>query len=286
MNENTGAWSKSGAFVLGDGAMGTELQIAGLPLGEAPESWNLVRPESVRRIHAAYAEAGASWVRTNTFGGSTLRLAATGLGDRVGTVNAAAVRAARDGAPGAIVLGSMGPIGSSPESAEAAFAIHVEHLCTADVDGILVETAVSLREALAAVRASRNAGAAIIWASFTPDADGNLLDGTRPEMAAEAFLKAGATAVGANCGTGPDSIARAIRRLVASDIGPIVAIPSAGLPTIFEGRAAYSLTPGEFAQTAIQFRDAGVRFFGGCCGTGPQHIRAAAKAIGRLAPIM
>ena len=263
---------------VGDGAVGTMLQAAGLPLDACPERWNLERPRAVARVHADYAAAGARWLTTNTFGGNRVRLERAGLASRVREVNAAAVAAARTGAPDARLLASIGPTGSfEPADWQAAFEEQVEALAGTEIDGFLVETIVGVGEGAAAVRATAAAGIGPVVACFTPGADGALLDGTSPEAAAEALVRAGASAVGVNCGSGPESLLEPARRLVAAAAVPVAAVPSAGLPKMVEGRAVYGLPTDSFARAAIQFREVGVRLFAGCCGTTPAHIRAAAQ---------
>ncbi len=269
-----------GETLLGDGGIGTMLQAAGLALGEAPERWNLERPRAVARVHAAYAEAGAGWSTTNAFGGNRVRLAAAGLEHRVVEVNAAAVTAARAGAPELPVLGSVGPTtATAVDEWEWAYREQAEALAEAEVDGFLVETIVCLGEGVIAVRACVSVGVGPVVAAFTPGAEGNLLDGTSAEVAAEAFFRAGAAAVGVNCGGGPQALLAPARRLVAADLGPVLAAPNAGLPRLHAGRMSYDLRPDGFASAAIQFQELGVRLFAGCCGTTPDHIRSAARAL-------
>ncbi len=133
---------------------------------------------------------------------------------------------------------------------------------------------------MAAILAAREAGAAEIWASFTPAPDGNLLDGKPLEAAGEAFVRAGATVIGVNCGSGPESLVEPVRRLIATNLAPVLAMPSAGLPTGEPPNACYPVSPDAFAEAAIQFRNMGVRYFAGCCGIGPEHLRAAAARLG------
>ena len=121
-------------LVIADGAMGTMLAEAGLPTGQAPESWNVESPASVRAIHRAYADAGAEVVLTNTFGGSRLKLERSGLAERVAELNAAAVQVAREAVGDVFVAASIGPTGHfvaplgevSREEMEAVFAEQIE----------------------------------------------------------------------------------------------------------------------------------------------------------------
>lgn len=274
-----------GATVLGDAAKGTALQEAGLPLGAAPERWNLERPEAVRRVHAAHAAAGARWLTANTFGGFRPRLALAGLEGRLAEINQAAVLLAREGGPGLPVLGSLGPTAiNGPLAWEKAYAEQAEALAAAGVNGLLVETICSVVEGAAAVRAGAASGAGPVWATFTPGEDGNLLDGSTPEQAAEALTRAGAAVVGVNCGNGPESLLGAARRLVRAGLAPVLAAPNAGLPRLENGLATYTLTPDAFAGSAIHFEESGVSLLAGCCGTTAAHLRAAGKALAARSP--
>jgi 5-methyltetrahydrofolate--homocysteine methyltransferase len=267
------------ATVIGDGGMGTMLQAAGLPLGAAPERWNLERLDAVLAVHAAYAAAGAAWVQTNTFGATRPRLVVSRLGRHTREVNGAAVAAARRGAPGLPILGSMGPTDEDPAVWVSGYEEQARALGEARVDGFMVETIVSIAEGMSAVAAAAAEGIGPVFASFTPSPGGDFLDGTPLEQGAEALVKLGADVIGVNCGTGPESLLAPARRLVAMRLCPVLASPSAGLPEVVRGRATYALGPDGFAEAAIQFQEAGVRFVGGCCGTTPEHIRAAARAL-------
>jgi methionine synthase / methylenetetrahydrofolate reductase(NADPH) len=267
-------------FVVGDGAIGTMLQSAGLPLGEPPERWNLERPAEVERVHAAYAAAGAAWATTNTFGANRVRLARFGLADRLVEINLRAVEIARRFSPGLPVMASLGPTGTaSPAEWEQCYAEQVEALARTGVEVFLVETIVHLAEGTAAVRAA--AGISPVVAAYTPTADGFLYDGSAPEHAAEALVRAGASVVGVNCGAGFESLLEPSRRLVAAGCAPVYAAPNAGLPTQVAPRWRYPTRTDAFAAAAIQFRDVGVRLSGGCCGSTPDHIHAAVRKLRR-----
>lgn len=264
-------------LVLGDAAMGTALQARGLAVGMAPEPWSLECPEVVSEVHRTHLAAGAQWVQTNTFGGNRVRLAHCGLEREVERVNAAAVQCAR-AAGAATVLGCVGPAGGDPADWEAIYAEQCESLVRQGVEGLVVETILGVAEGMAAIRAAARTGAWVL-ASFTPGTDGNLLDGSLAEFASEQFARAGAGAIGVNCGYGPAEMLAPVRRLVAAKIAPVLARPNAGLPEWQEGLACYSLQPDAFARAAIQFREAGATLIAGCCGTTHQHLRAAALLL-------
>ena len=204
--------------VVGDGAMGTMLQAAGLPLGTAADRWTLEYPDRVTAVHLAYAAAGARWLQTNTFGANRARLALVGLEEQVERINVQAVACAR-AVPGMNVLGSIGPTALACGEWDALYAEQCVALAAAGVDGFMVETIIALDEGIAAVRAAADTGRLVI-ASYTPGAEGHLLDGTLAEMAARALVRAGACVVGVNCGAGPETLMPAVARLVTAGEAP------------------------------------------------------------------
>lgn len=253
---------------MGDGGMGTALLGLGLDSGVAPENWLRERPQTVCRVHQAFVSAGAEWLRTNTFGANAGRrpeLSAPELRD----LNRRAVDLARRASSGVTVLLSVGPAGD-PNRAEEFYRPQLEE--PLDVDGVLVETVVSLPESLTAIRLARAVGMSPIFVSYTPGPDGHLLDGASPESAAERWVQAGAEVIGLNCGVGPESLLAPAARLVAADLAPVLAAPNAGLPhsPVDEDR---------FEVGAIRLLEVGVVWVGGCCGAGPNHIRAVRAAV-------
>lgn len=270
----------SSTTFVGDGGMATELQSRGLQLSQAPECWNLTRPNDVIAVHRSYVEAGAQWLQTNTFGGTRSRLERCGLASEADEVNRAAVHCARAASADVPVLGSIGPCSADASEWEPLFSIQCEALAAAKVEGYIVETIVSLAEGLAAVRAAVRAGSGPVIASFTPGPSGALLDDTKVESAAESLLAAGAAVIGVNCGEGPEHLLPVAARLVRLGIAPVLAAPNAGLPVATESGLRYALSPDGFARAAIEFQQIGVRMLAGCCGTAPEHIRAAVAAIG------
>jgi methionine synthase I (cobalamin-dependent) len=274
------AFLTSSVVIVGDGGMATQLQTRGLQLGEAPERWNLSRPEDVIAVHRAYADAGAQWLQTNTFGGTSSRLESCGLAADVLEVNREAVQCARAASGTLPVLGSVGPSCGDSAEWDRLFAAQCEALAAAKIEGYIVETIVSLSEGVAAIRAAVAAQSGPVIASFTPGATGALLDGAEPEAAALAFLEAGAAAVGVNCGDGPESLMPAVVRLLALGVAPVLAAPNAGIPVSTPRGLRYARSPDSFAQAAIEFQQIGVRMVAGCCGVAPEHIRAAVAAFG------
>ena len=278
--------------VLLDGALGTELMARGLPAGTPPELWNVDRPDAVREIHAAYFEAGSDVVSTNSFGGSPLKLAAHGLAARAFELNRAAARLAREAAPaGRFVAGSMGPTGTflSPqgpateEDLVAAFAEQARGLADGGVDVFLIETQYDLREALAALRGVRAVSDRPVFVTMTfnafPRGYFTLMGDAAPKAAAE-LEKAGAAAVGANCTLTTEQMAGCVRALRPATALPLIAQANAGRPEARpDGTVRYSQTVEDYVRFVPEIVRAGAALVGGCCGTDPEYIRAAARAI-------
>src|SRR5687767_14358013 len=163
--------------LLGDGAMGTQLMLAGLEQGACGEAWNVAHPEKVLEIQRRYAEAGSDCILTNTFGGSRIMLNRHGDADKVVDINAAAVRVARQafdavGRDG-YVIGDMGPFGGlmepyrefTEQQVRDAFTEQAKALVDAGADAIIIETQTSLEELGIGIEAATEAGAACIIGS-------------------------------------------------------------------------------------------------------------------------
>ncbi len=276
-------------ILIADGATGTMLQAAGLPPGVSPERWNLERPEAIRALHQSYVEAGADLILSNTFGGSRLRLEKAGLGGRVREINLAAVRLARDVAGEKIlVLGDIGPTGRmlkplgdlSDAEARASFAEQAAALAEGGVDAIIIETMSDLREAVAALEGTKQATSLPILVSMSFDTHGRTMMGVKPEEAAVKLWGLGVDVVGANCGRSLTETLEAIRKMRdAVPKATMMAKPNAGLPHEKNGDSIYDVTPDVMAEYALKFVAHGVRIFGGCCGSTPEHIRAIAVAL-------
>ena len=278
--------------VLFDGALGTELMARGLPIGMAPEIWNVERPQLVREVHAAYFSAGADVASTNSFGGNPLRLAAHGLEGQAYELNHAAARLAREAAPaGRYVAGSIGPTGKflkpqgpcTEQDLEAAFADQVRGLAAGGVDVLIVETQYDLREALAAVRGARSVSTLPIFVTMTfnarPRGYFTLMGDTVARSAAE-LESAGAAAFGANCTLASDQMAACIRACREATRLPLIAQANAGQPVVGgEGRIAYTQTLEDYVRFVPDIVRAGAGFVGGCCGTDPSFIRAMARIV-------
>jgi 5-methyltetrahydrofolate--homocysteine methyltransferase len=276
--------------LLGDGAMGTQLQQAGLESGGCGEAWNLDHPDRVRAIQAAYAAAGSDCILTNTFGGSRIMLERHGQGGRVAAINEAGARLARDafaGRPG-FVLGDIGPFGGLMEPygeipaarVEQAFREQARALVAGGVDAIIVETQTALEELEIAIAAAKEAGAAAVIGSLAYDkmADEDevrTMMGVSPEMAAEFMAARGVDVLALNCGTGVDvrMATDVVRRYRGVSGLPVMAQPNAGQPVLENFKVVYHETPEQMARDLPGLLRAGASIVGGCCGSTPAHIR-------------
>ena len=276
-----------------DGAMGTELVARGLRVREdAPESWNLSKPDDIRAIHAAYVEAGAEAVQTNTFGATRPRLARFGLADRLRDICETAVRLARESARGAFVIASLGPTGETVAlggSADVghlrdAFAESAALLAAAGVDAIHLETQfhpAELQAAIAGVRAAAPSMPLIASLALMPGATGLETPHGVPMAKMMRALDANLPdAVGANCAIEAERMLQAVIELRERFSLPVWAKPQAKLSDkCATGRSRE--TPETFARHAAALVDAGASAVGGCCGTTPASIAALRAALHR-----
>jgi 5-methyltetrahydrofolate--homocysteine methyltransferase len=276
-----------------DGAIGTELIARGLRVrAESPESWNLSRPDDIRAVHAAYAEAGAEAVQTNTFGATRPRLARFGLADQLHDICEAAVQLAREAAPRAIVIGSLGPTGETiPLGGDsdlgwlrAAFAEPAAVLAAAGVDAIHLETQfhpAELQAAIAGVRAGAPSLPLIASMALMPGASGLETPHGVPMASMVRALKANLPdAVGANCAIEAERMLQVVLELRERLDLPVWAKPQAKISDkCATGRSKE--TPETFARHAVALVEAGASAVGGCCGTTPATIAALRAALHR-----
>ena len=282
--------------LLSDGAMGTQLMIAGLEQGSCGEQWNLTHPDKVLAIQRAYAVAGSDCILTNTFGGSRIMLNRHAKADHVADINKAGVELARQafGNRDGYVIGDIGPFGGLLEpfgefkesEVREAFEEQAAALVEAGADAIIIETQTSLEELLLGIKAAEEAGAACIIGSMAYDLtlDGSTfrtMMGIEPERAAEFMEENGAHVVALNCGTRMDMIrARdAVERYKRVTGLPIMVQPNAGQPKLVNMKVVYDETPEQMVQGLVPLVEAGANIVGGCCGSTPAHIRAFRHAL-------
>jgi len=293
-----------------DGAMGTMLHAADLTLDDyqgnegCSEILCVTRPDVVRGIHAAYLEAGADAVETNSFGASAIVLGEYDMADRVVELNRAAARLARevvddfqaDGRP-RWVAGSMGPGTKLPTLGHTTFDVlratysdQALGLIEGGADVLIVETCQDLLQVKAAVSGAyagmRRAGRRMpLIVQVTVETTGQMLLGSDIAAALTAIEPLGPDLIGMNCATGPAEMGEHLRYLSQHARTPLSCQPNAGLPELRDGRPYYPLTPSQLAQAHDRFvAEFGVNVVGGCCGTTPDHIRELVDAVGGRQP--
>ena len=284
----------SGTILLSDGAMGTELQKRGLPSGACPEEYNVSHPEIIRSIHKDYFDAGADIVETNTFGANRARLKLHGYEDRVYEFCVAAASLAKSVCPaGKFVAGSVGPTGElleplgtlSEEDAYKIFAEQVKALEEGGADVIFVETMMAAEEAVIAVRAAKDNTSLPVVGSMTFElgkAGLRTMWGIDIKTAVEKYTGAGADVIGANCGKGFDEMVAIVKEMRPFTGKPIIAQSNAGIPEWTHGMSVYTETPEVIAPKAEEILNSGVNILGGCCGTGPAHIKKMREILDRF----
>ena len=270
-----------------DGAMGTMLQRAEVPPEQSPMQLNITAPELIEQIHRYYAIAGADCATTNSFGGTRHKLAAYGHEDQLVELNRAAVRLARAGGS-PYVLADMGPTGlvleplgtARFEEVFSAFAEQAAALALERPDAFLIETMIDIAEARAAVLAVRSVSSLPVIVTCTFGLSGRMdLSGTTPETAAVILEAAGASAVGMNCGLGPEQMLPLVERMVSATSLSVVVQPNAGLPRLEDGVTVFPGSPDEMGEYAERFTNAGAAFVGSCCGSTPGFTAAIAEYV-------
>jgi len=274
--------------LLGDGGTGTSLDAAGVSSEACFDELNRSRPDIVQAVHRAFADAGSHFVETNTWGANRYKLDKHGLADLVRELNLAGAKLARV-TPGVLVAGSVGPLGVrlapygrvQPEEATAAFAQQIASLAEGGVDFLSIETHSDVAEIECAIAAARAVAPGLpILASFTFTQDDRTPLGDAPEDVSRRLAELDVDAIGVNCSQGPSQVLRIVTAMRPYAKGiPLSAMPNAGGPARFGGRIHYPATPEYLAEHAAAFLGAGVAILGGCCGTGPDHIAAMARAL-------
>ena len=284
---------RRGDLLISDGATGTFLQQHGLEPGGCPEEFNASHPDVVQDMARQYFEAGSDLVLTNSFGGTVFMQKKYGYGERVAEFNRLAAQHARSQAPaGGFVIGSVGPTGEfleplgpvSEAEMYAAFVEQVKALEAGGADGVAVETMTAVEEATLAVRAARENTGLVVMATMVFDKGPRgffTMMGVTPERAVHAMQDAGAHVVGSNCGNGIDNMVDIARRMRSETDGLLLIHSNAGIPAMRNGQIVYPESPEYMAERFSELAEIGINIIGGCCGTGPEHIRALAAAVGR-----
>ncbi|HMD92581.1 MAG TPA: bifunctional homocysteine S-methyltransferase/methylenetetrahydrofolate reductase [Trebonia sp.] len=275
-----------------DGAMGTMLHAAGAALDRALPELNLSDPGLVETIHDSYLSAGADIIQANTFGANRLWLGDHGFPDKVDEINRAGVRLARAAAGRAgrpvLVAGSVSPAVTGLQRRRVGSAERMEVLAEqirslvadGDVDLLILETFGYLDELVEAVSVASSVTSLPLIAQATFADDAHTLGGETPREVASVLSTMPVAVLGTNCTVGPQRMLVVAEDLVRYSSVPVSAQPNAGQPRRIGPRSfEFSIDGGYFARYLGRFADAGVRIVGGCCGTTPTHIRAAAEAV-------
>ena len=274
--------------VILDGATGTNLMAAGMPVGVCPEQWVLDNPQVLKDLQKSYVEAGSHIVYASTFTGNRIKLQEYGLEDRLEEINTKLVELSREAVGDqALVAGDMTMTGQQLfpmgdllfEELVTVYKEQAKVLEQAGVDLFVVETMMSLQECRAAVIAIREVSDLPIMVTLTYNEDGRTLFGTPPETAVVVLQSLGVDAIGINCSTGPMEMVEPVKKMAEYATVPIIAKPNAGLPELEGKQTVYKMTPEEFAEAGIALVEAGAAVIGGCCGTTPAHIKALSHAV-------
>lgn len=278
-------------IVMLDGATGSNLMRAGMPVGVCPEQWILDNPAHIIKLQRDYIKAGTNILLAPTFTANRIKLAEYHLEDEIESINKRLVAlskqaVAAEGYRG-YVAGDMTmtgrqlyPIGNL--QLDELIDVYKEQaaiLAEAGVDLFIVETMMSLAEARAALIAIREVCDLPVMVSMTFNEDGKTLFGSTPEAAIVVLQSLGADAVGINCSTGPNEMIPLVERMRAYAKVPVFAKPNNGMPELIDGETQYTMTPEEFAGYGRKLVDAGASAIGGCCGTTPKHIAALRKYV-------
>ncbi len=266
-----------------DGATGTQLQKRGFSGSECAEKWTLDHPEAILETQRGYVEAGSRVLYSPTFGANRAKLEAHGIFNRVAEYNTRLAGLSKQASEGrALVAGDISPTGLflyplGDASFEELVDIYTEQAAAleqARVDLFVIETMMTVAEARAAVLAVKSVSEKPVFVTFTCDEHGRTLTGSDVAAVLQIMQGMGVDAFGLNCSTGPREMAAQLKRLHEIARVPLIAKPNAGIPEIVDGETVYDCPPEEFTAYLEEMAEAGVKIFGGCCGTTAEHVKA------------
>ena len=283
-------------IVMLDGATGSNLMQAGMPVGVCPEKWILEHPQHLIKLQRAYIQAGTNILLAPTFTANRIKLAEYHLEDKIREMNMQLVDLTRTAIAQenhrGFIAGDMTmtgrqlqPVGDLAfEELVDVYKEQAQILVEAGVDLFFVETMMSLAEARACVIAIKEVCNLPIMVSMTFNSDGKTLFGSTPEASVIVLQSLGVDAVGFNCSTGPKEMEALIKRMVRYATIPVFAKPNNGMPELIDGETKYTMTPETFAEYGRALVEAGARAVGGCCGSPPKHIEMLKKVVRSVEP--
>lgn len=289
-------------FVFIDGGCGSILQAQGLQPGELPETWNILHPEIIQKMHRDYLLAGANILTSNTFGANINKFQPGDIKFSLDAVIGAAIKNAREAIAAvendpstpesvknqphfvALDIGPLGkllkPLGDLDfEDAVKIFSYTVKIGAKHGADLVLIETMNDLYEAKAALLAAKENCDLPVLITTAYDESEKLLTGADPMTVVATMEGLGADAVGVNCSLGPDQMLGIVQELCRYASVPVVVSPNAGLPRSEGGKTVYDVEPADFAESMKKIASLGATMLGGCCGTTPAHIKAMSDAV-------
>ncbi|MCR5654885.1 MAG: homocysteine S-methyltransferase family protein [Lachnospiraceae bacterium] len=266
-----------------DGATGSNLMKAGMPVGVCPEQWILEHPDALVKLQSDYVAAGSNIVYAPTFTANRIKLAEYGFEDRLVEMNTELVKLSKKAVAGkALVAGDLTMTGKQlkpigPLEFEELVDVYKEQiraLSDAGADLLIIETMMSLQETRACAIAAMEVCDLPVMATLTFETDGRTLFGSDPKSAAITLSHLHVDAIGANCSTGPDQMCAVISAMAEVTDIPLVAKPNAGLPSLdADGNTVYDMDAETFSEEMRSIVEAGASVLGGCCGTSPAYIR-------------
>lgn len=281
-------------FLLLDGATGTNLMKAGMPVGVCPEKWILENKEVLLDLQKKYVDAGTNILYAPTFTTNRIKLAEYGLENKQQEMIQELVQLSKTAADGkALVAGDitmtgrqLKPVGDMDlEELISVYKEQIQYMVETGVDVLVVETMMSLAECRAALIAAKEVCDLPVMVTLTFEENGRTLFGTDACTAAIVLDKLGASAIGVNCSTGPAKMAEIVGQMAEVTELPLIAKPNAGLPQVDkDGNTVYSMSPESFATEMELLIDKGAVILGGCCGTTPLHIAALREVVAKKTP--
>ncbi|MCI6996299.1 MAG: homocysteine S-methyltransferase family protein [Oliverpabstia sp.] len=275
--------------VLLDGATGSNLRKAGMPVGISSEQWVLENPQVLQNLQRAYVDAGSQIVYAPTFAANRISMRNFNLQDRIVELNTRLVKISKDAVGNrALVAGDLTTTGQlmeprgplTYEELYQAYQEQIRALADAGADLLVAETMLSVDETVVALDAAQSVCDLPMMCSLTLEADGSAMYGGNAVEAVMTLQEMGAAAVGLNCSVGPDQLESVVTNMKKVAQVPIIAKPNAGMPVIDEkGEAHYSMDAETFAAYTRKLVAAGAGLVGGCCGTTPEYIRQLKKIL-------